>query len=555
MAPNKNHEFLRTAMSLKMISPCIFNEVADEMEVNPALDAGRYLVEKKILTEEQYKAILSDTTFDMPPDETEYTDDFILRGLVGRGGLGRVWLAYDKNLRREVAIKEVVPEKLGDNYEKYTKSLVKEAEITGQLEHPGVVPVYQLEKKEDGSFFYVMRYVHGRTFKDVLDESRQLPPDAGFIYRMRFLASLIDVADAVGYAHSKMIVHRDLKPANIVIGEYGETVILDWGLAKCSNECVDPNKVEPPTGTPSYMAPEQIDKKWGGIETSTDVYALGVLLYILLTGEKPYRGSSKDVMSEIVSTGSSPMPKKINPSIPPELDAICRKAMSKEQKFRFKDANAMAEELKAFRDGRLVSVYAYSRGELFKRFVQKNKIGVIATMVMIFSILGGAGFTLHYAISAHQAHMAAEKALVDLPKLAEEGLTLARQSAFNLNRFLREHPEDVNDLASHVPEAIAFDPMQSPYQIWIMDEQGVIVYDENTKEIGLNLFSDEMYKGFPELLQIGKRIKNEPWGIGHYRFFLRGSEKPIYKLAAWDTVTLKNGMELNVVVVYPYVMK
>ncbi|MFH1830393.1 MAG: serine/threonine protein kinase [Pseudomonadota bacterium] len=486
MSRDDNERFLRTALTLQMINLEQFNEAFGLWRKDPSEDSGRILLEKGFISEDQYHVILAaiiDSESDKARSATEsytrprvgkeaeksiegipYSENFELRSIIGQGGAGRVFLAFDKSIGRDVAIKELLPAKLEKQREHHLARFIREAKISGQLEHPGIVPVYELTEKPDGTFFYVMKYVQGKTlFHSIIDCATDTPLES-FKNRLRLLDNLIDVAEAMGYAHSKGIIHRDLKPSNIILGEFGETVILDWGLAKRLEEddyvpASIPSSSPTPEvdvsltmegahlGTPSYMSPEQIDPKYGRVDYSTDVYTLGILLYTMLTGTKPFPGKGAEVMKDIMETSEPPSPRALYDFIPPELSAICQKAMAKHKEGRFKDASEFASELKAYRDGRLVSIYAYSTRELFKRFISRNKIAILAAVAVIISIMVGAGFALNFAMEAQRARYSAERALIDVTSLSESTMELARRTVGKMSAYFHEVTEHMESTA------------------------------------------------------------------------------------------------------------
>ena len=565
----------------------------------------------------------------LPKDGEAYSGNFTVKGTLGHGGIGRVLLGFDTRLRREVAIKELIPEKLGPFKDRAITRFLREAKISGQLEHPGVVPVYEMGTKPDGNHFYVMKYVVGKTLSDALAECRSEIKEESFRNRLKLLDNIIAITEAVAYAHSRGIIHRDLKPGNIILGEFGETIILDWGLAKVWHEkitdeisnlsSVDLDEIDPLetrqgalVGTPSYMAPEQVDKKFGDVDPQTDVYSLGVILFMILTGEKPYLGTTRDIITETISGNPSPSPRFCGEFIPPELCAICEKAMNKDKAGRFRDAHEMATELKAYRDGRLVSIYAYSKMELLKRFIQRNKIALSAVAAVILAIIAGAGFSLHFAYEARQAQLRAENALVEVTNLSESAISIARKITFDVDQYFEEYISDVkkigpadlekinkkypeliltkvaasypdeikigkafiNDKGQHLfdiivptkgqavkalirfdevtPHLFGLDPTKSNFQVWCMQSDGYIIYDEDPKQIGLMLFSDRLYANFPELLEFGEKIKSDPIGVSYYSFLSKDDQNVVYKVAAWDTIET---LGWKIVVTHPYMTK
>lgn len=579
------------ALSLKMIDLGKFNEIMEIWENEPTKDTGLIMLEKRAISKDQYQkifGIFSDKkenvkNFDItnerllksnnPPKEDVYADNFTLRGLLGQGGIGKVFIGFDKNVGREVAIKELLTDKNEKDNSQSLARFIREAKVTGQLEHPGIIPVYELNTKPDGTIFYVMKYVRGKTLFEAIREYAAEPQEIAFQKRIKLLDNLIDVCEAMGYAHFKGIIHRDLKPSNIILGEFGETIILDWGLAKAttSPELTDLDKTPTPIddesdpgltkygeqiGTPSYMAPEQIDPKRGKVDQKTDVYTLGVILFMILTGEKPYPGKGKAVTNLILKDGPAPSPKAYGRFIPPELSSICDKAMSKDKDKRFNNASELAGELKAYRDGRLVSVYAYSKKELFKRFVSHNKTAIIAAAAVVLSIMIGAVFSINFGIQAREARARADQALIDVTNLSESAMNLARNASQKLEEYYKKSSKkSETELASFIPNALSFDPRISPYQIWCMDQNGKIIYDEDPNQIGRDLFTDSMYTKFPELQNFGEQMREKPWGLGHYVFPERRGGRGIYKIAAWDTFSPVKGSSWRLVITYPYTAK
>src|SRR5687767_13331697 len=211
-----------------------------------------------------------------------------------RGGIGRILRARDEELGRVLAVKELLAP-----YPEAEARFVREALITARLEHPGIVPVHEAGRWESGEPFYAMKMVSGRTLKELVEEKKSLAD------RLSLLPHLIDVAEAIAYAHDRGVIHRDLKPANVIAGEFGETIVIDWGLAKAIGEpdvAEASRELEVPDGltrtgavlgTPVYMAPEQA--RGEEVDARADVYALGAILYFLLCGSHPYEGTSIEV--------------------------------------------------------------------------------------------------------------------------------------------------------------------------------------------------------------------------------------------------------------------
>jgi eukaryotic-like serine/threonine-protein kinase len=284
-----------------------------------------------------------------------------------RGGLGEVFVALDPELNREVALKELQA-KLAYDTVSQTRFL-QEAEVTGRLEHPGVVPVYGLGRYADGRPYYAMRFIEGETLKIAIekfhggDATARSPGDPQLVFR-RLLRSIIDTCNAVAYAHSRGVVHRDLKPENIMLGRFGETLVLDWGMAKPLSAVE--SKVEDAStmsrladdasltvqgsivGTPQYMSPEQALGDWIRVGPASDIYSLGATLYCLLVGRSPFSDGDVRGVLERVRRGIFAAPRRLRRTVDPALEGICLKAMSQKPEDRHASALALAADLEAW---------------------------------------------------------------------------------------------------------------------------------------------------------------------------------------------------------------
>ncbi|HSW59826.1 MAG TPA: serine/threonine-protein kinase, partial [bacterium] len=329
---------------------------------------------------------------------------YMIQGELARGGAGRVLIALDRHIGREIAMKELLLD-LRDKRDgkirndPQTVSLrnrfLREARVTGQLEHPSIVPVYEIGKHSDGIFYYTMRMVKGKTLNQAIKTCNSLED------RLELLPHFYNICNAVAYAHSKGVINRDLKPSNVMIGEFGETVVLDWGLAKVKGQAdmgaeklqtglrlfldadVGKTVVGYAIGTPSYMPPEQAEGKVDDIDETSDTYSLGAILYQLLTGDPPYSGkTASEILRKVVDTD----PQKatsVDRNIPPELAAIAHKAMSKKKKDRYSSVTELIDELNSFMSGGNVKVYEYSSMEILKRFASKNKAVFISSILIL----------------------------------------------------------------------------------------------------------------------------------------------------------------------------
>jgi len=336
-----------------------------------------------------------------------------------KGGLGQVSLAVDEELSREVALKELQG-KFADDEQNRIR-FVMEAEITGGLEHPGIVPVYGAGHYADGRPFYAMRFVRGDSLHDAVQafHERRTHHELGGDYDLelrKLLQRFIDVCDAIEYAHSRGVLHRDLKPGNIMLGRYGETLVVDWGLAKplgrrephsaaaavpedtllpvAARDSV-PTQMGSAVGTPHYMSPEQAAGRLGDLGPSSDVYSLGATLYCLLTGEPPFQGQNVAEILAAVQFGSVKSPRQINPRISKSLEAACLKAMARAPDERYDSPRGLAEDIELWLADQSISAYREPLHVRTGRWLRKHRMvagsGLSALAVALVSALVIAG--------------------------------------------------------------------------------------------------------------------------------------------------------------------
>jgi serine/threonine protein kinase len=306
---------------------------------------------------------------------------------IGQGGMGTVYHSRDRTLDRPVAIKvlHALPEGLEGE-----ARLVREARLTARLEHPGIVPVHDAGMLPDGRFFYVMKLVRGQR----LDDPAALP--VGLVERLRLFRQ---ICDAVAFAHAQGVLHRDLKPQNVMLGPFGEVLVMDWGVAKevgrpepaaatkeSSGGLPLPPHTNPGTvlGTPGYMAPEQAKGKLERIDARTDVFALGGILYFLLTGLGPRCGAFGDVTP----------PRRCDRSIPRPLEAVCLKALAADPAQRYADVPALADDVANFLAGARVRAYPEGILQTTRRLAANYRAAialVLAYLVMRLLLLIFAG--------------------------------------------------------------------------------------------------------------------------------------------------------------------
>jgi PAS domain S-box-containing protein len=285
------------------------------------------------------------------------------------GGLGRIWLAHDSEFGRDVALKELRPEQ-SDN-EVLRRRFLKEAQITGQLEHPGIVPVFELSHWDDERQpFYTMRFIKGRTLTEAgkTYHEKHAKNEAEPLDFVALLNAFVTVCNTIAYAHSRGIIHRDLKGQNVVVGDFGEVVVLDWGLAKVvdgsdsesTGESGDPFSeghiplgltIQGQTlGTPAYMAPEQAAGRLDEIDTRTDVYGLGAMLYEILTGKAPFSGADTREVLKNVCEKEPTSPRSLVADVPATLEAVCLHALAKKPADRYASAAELAQEVQQWQE-------------------------------------------------------------------------------------------------------------------------------------------------------------------------------------------------------------
>src|SRR5579864_254466 len=317
------------------------------------------------------------------------------------GGIGQVSVALDVELNREVALKEIRPER-ADDLESRARFFL-EAEVTGRLEHPGIVPVYALGVSQEGRPFYVMRFVRGESLKEAVTRHYKGGPDSQpgetALAVRRLLGRFLDACNAVAYAHSRGVIHRDLKPSNILLGPYGETLVVDWGLAKVIGRGEGPAKesetfeqtIRPASGsgssetlagsamgTPAYMSPEQADGRIDLLGPACDVYSLGATLYSILSGRAPFE--DRDVLTVLrkVRRGDFPRLREIATRVDRALEAVCLKAMSNRAADRYASVHELVEDVEHWLADEPVKAYREGWSRRLSRWTRRHRSWALA---------------------------------------------------------------------------------------------------------------------------------------------------------------------------------
>jgi serine/threonine protein kinase/Leucine-rich repeat (LRR) protein len=354
-------------------------------------------------------------------------DKYIVDAELGRGGMGAVLRVVDRDLRRDVAMKVL----LADGGARDRRRFVAEAQITGQLEHPNIVPVHDIGVDGTGRLFFTMKLVRGRSLAEVLDLVRANDPAAAGWGRQRLLRVFIQVCNAVAFAHSRGVVHRDLKPGNVMLGDFGEVLVMDWGLARVLPEhrraaarmraragvekpapaeqgWSAPPEQEPDgedrlaslvqsfrrgqdtvqgtvEGTPAYMPPEQARGDLDQIDERSDIYALGAILYEVLTLQPPVWGRDVDeVLDNVINHRISPPGARApDRDVPLDLSAITLKALSAEREHRYQTSVGLRQDIEAHLEFRAVSARDDTALETLARLLKRNRTAALVGLVSI----------------------------------------------------------------------------------------------------------------------------------------------------------------------------
>ena len=384
------------------------------------------------------------------------------------GGLGVVSVALDDELDREVAFKEIRPAHADHSGSR--ARFVLEAEITGKLEHPGIIPIYGLGSAPDGRPFYAMRMIRGDSLADAINRFHD--PDgpyrdpAGKALQLReLLGRFLDVCDALAYAHSRGVLHRDLKPGNVMLGPFGETLVVDWGLAlpleripeghESTHGAVTSTKVDRGSlpsergeaiGTAAYMPPEQAEGDLERLGPRSDVYGLGAILYELLTGKPPVEGRGLEELLKRVRLGDIRPPRQVRPETPPALEAICLKALQLRPEDRYPTPRALAADVKSWLADEPISIFRDPAPKRLARWARGHRWAVrtAATLALLLPL----GLTT--AIIVQRAH--ARRDTVEAKALADRNLSKAQ--AIDARRASEEREQvlarQLNNFSTHV---------------------------------------------------------------------------------------------------------
>jgi serine/threonine-protein kinase len=387
-----------------------------------------------------------------------------------RGGLGEVFVAEDTELHREVALKEIHAEYAQDPHSR-TRFLL-EAEVNGRLEHPHIVPVYGLGAYPDGRPYYAMRFIQGTTLKDAIHRfhAQDTPGrDSGqrSLALRQLLGQFVAVCYAVAYAHSRGVVHRDVKPANVLLGPFGETLLVDWGLAKVVGRAEGGTgsaevTLRPATGselatragtalgTPAYMSPEQAAGHLDRIGPASDVYGLGATLYAVLAGHPPVEGRDEGKLLRRVTQGDWPRPSQVAMGVPRVLEAVCLKAMALEPEQRYASAHELAADLERWLADEPVSCYREPAVARLARWGRKHRPAVAGAAALLMTAVVALTVSTVLIRREQQGTEAARQEEARQRARAEENGARAQES-------FRKARQAVDDYLTYVSESKLLD--------------------------------------------------------------------------------------------------
>jgi serine/threonine protein kinase/formylglycine-generating enzyme required for sulfatase activity len=419
-----------------------------------------------------------------------------LLGEVERGGMGAILKIWDEELRRTLAMKVVLgrgEQATGETPAVDPKTLgrfLEEAQITGQLDHPGIVPVHELGLDATGRVYFTMKLVKGEDLRAVFEHVKSGHDGWN---QVRALGVLLRVCEAMAFAHSKQVVHRDLKPANVMVGKFGEVYVMDWGLARVlgladkhdvrlrpagmstasvvKTERHDDREGTPDSplvtmdgdvvGTPSFMPPEQARGELDKLGPHSDVYSIGAMLYQLVTGEVPYvpagtRVSQHTILLALLREPPPPI-EKLAPATPPELVAICEKAMERDIAKRYATTLELAADLRAFLEGRVVRAYETGTWAETKKWVQRNKPLAASLAAATAILIGGIAITLAERSKTERAN-------------ATLSTTVAALRAQSREQKLRGMIQDLARLRAQSRTLEGLDRLGKPAYLWWIEE-------------------------------------------------------------------------------------
>jgi len=404
---------------------------------------------------------------------------YVPQETIGSGGMGEIVLCVEHNTRREVAMKRMLPTAAEHPYQ--CARFVEEAQVTAQLEHPNIVPVHELGRDDEGAIYFTMKLVKGRSLGEILiaaaegEETHSLG---------ELLQIFLKACDGVAFAHSRGVVHRDLKPGNIMVGDFGEVLVMDWGIARILGQAEAPGQesvqsVRQETdlpemhtlagatlGSPSYMPPEQASGHLERIDHRSDIYSLGAILYAILTLKRPVEGSTVRTTMDKVIAGHIQPPEQRTPDriIPRELSAVAMKCLSKYRSGRYESVPDLQRDISLYLDGRSVSAAPDTFAQALVKLVKRNKgigISVAAAAVILIAVVSVAFVrvtgAMRRALSGEQQALTAQR--------QQRAAALAASKRFAMQAIRAAESGRMEEARRRVSDAetVAIDSPWAPY--------------------------------------------------------------------------------------------
>ena len=459
----------RTTRGMARSSTVRSDPTADTQDFTPAPAGGQQADDWPTLPSEDAPVVAKSLT-----PEVEARQRYVLMSELGRGGLGRVRLALDQQLGREVAVKDLLPQSL--HAAEKIRRFLDEARVTGQLEHPGIVPVYSAGLDSQGNPFYAMKRIGGRTLSQAIREYHRLD-SADRSKPQRFselLTVFVSICRTMAFAHQRGVLHRDLKPQNIIVGDFGEAIVVDWGLAKHFASATDTTlraeslgastngspinddltaaedaahtRAGTIVGTIPYMSPEQALAQ--PLDARSDVYALGAILFDMLTGSAPFRGERRDVLRR-VQRGKVPRPRSVSTQVPRALEAICLHAMARQAEDRYQSALELADDVVRYQAGEPVRAYPEPWYDRSLRWIKRHRTMVLtaAASAAVFAVVYGAWLQKERRDAARNVRQAVQLAIEARDALAKNELDTAKNLFDQAHLILARVPREETRLA------------------------------------------------------------------------------------------------------------
>ncbi len=392
------------------------------------------------------------------------------RKVHARGGMGEVFIASDSMIGRRVALK-----RLSLNSTQARQRFQKESLITGQLEHPGVVPLYDIGTDADGVPYYVMKFVEGTTLRDAIKSLHRLNNEMErHLQLVKLLQVFVSLCQTIAFAHSRGVIHRDIKPDNVLLGEFGEALIVDWGVATTRtagtegqaaasvpsqytglrgiDETVEEFAI---VGSPPYMSPEAASGIIERVDELSDIYLLGATLYEILVGRAPRQGGSHSELLELARQMDPPPARAINGQIPRALNAICKKAMARQPANRYQAASELGNDVQRYLANEPVSAYRESLVERSRRWMARHRRYMVIVVVLCLALYSFREAWIQTRIGMKLKQQAVEREQIDDFRHMVDEVTFYAASSDTLTDTLPLYDQETAFLAAQRALAIA----------------------------------------------------------------------------------------------------